>query len=115
MLAELIDKKEFFRKQTEECQQLARNAVSEEDHVFWEKAAKHWKKNLRRSSSPKRLVAGAGKSEDRVRQSGQLGSQADRSKVTLASRARKKDEGQIAAQPRSWPIRALARLFVRAV
>jgi hypothetical protein len=46
MLAELIDKKEFFRKQTEECQQLARNAVNEEDRVFWEKAAKHWKKTF---------------------------------------------------------------------
>jgi|SRR5690348_9595402 hypothetical protein len=109
MLAELIDKKQLFRKQTEECQQLARNALNEEDRAFWEKAAKHWKQKLRRSSSSKRRVAGE---EDGVARGepGQLGLQVGRSNVKLASHARKKDESRIAAPHRPG---FFARWFAR--
>ena len=101
MLAELIDRKQLFRKQTEECQQLARNAVNKEDRAFWEKAAKHWQQQFRRTGSSKKRIAGAGKSEN--------GS--DRSKVTPTNYARKKDGAGIAAPNRPG---FFARWFARA-
>ena len=46
MLSDLLDREEFFKKQTEECRDLARNAVNADDRAFWELAAKRWNEQL---------------------------------------------------------------------
>ena len=67
MLSDLLDREEFFKKQTEECRDLARNAVNGDDREFWEQAAKRWNEQLRAAKRAKR-VAGNGTSEAKARQ-----------------------------------------------
>src|SRR5215831_4677212 len=73
MLSDLLDREEFFKKQTEECRDLARNAVNADDRAFWELAAKRWNEQLlavKRANRPKRQtrrVAGNGTSEAKSR------------------------------------------------
>jgi PIN domain nuclease of toxin-antitoxin system len=38
----MLDKKLFFQRQVEECRQLARHAVNDEDRTFWLHAAECW-------------------------------------------------------------------------
>jgi len=74
MLSDLLDREEFFKKQTEECRDLARNAVNGDDREFWEQAAKRWNEQLRAAKRANRLkrqtkrVAGNGTSEAKARQ-----------------------------------------------
>jgi len=37
----------FFKKQIEECRELARHAVDAEDRAFWQQAAARWEDQLR--------------------------------------------------------------------
>jgi len=73
MLSDLLDREEFFKKQTEECRDLARNAVNADDRAFWELAAKRWNEQLlaaKRANRPKRQtrrVAGNGTREAKAR------------------------------------------------
>lgn len=55
MLSDLLDREEFFKKQTEECRDLARNAVNGDDREFWEQAAKRWNEQLRAAKRANRL------------------------------------------------------------
>jgi hypothetical protein len=68
MLAELLDREEVFKKQIEECQKLARNAVNGDDRAFWERAATRWKEQLRGAKQKKRRATGKDTSEARARQ-----------------------------------------------
>jgi hypothetical protein len=74
MLSDLLDREEFFKKQTEECRDLARNAVNGDDREFWGQAAKRWNEQLRAAKRANRLkrqtkrVAGNGTSEAKARQ-----------------------------------------------
>jgi hypothetical protein len=43
---------EFFSNQVEECLELAKNAVSDEDRVFWERLAQGWAERLRQLRRP---------------------------------------------------------------
>jgi hypothetical protein len=48
----------FFKRQIEECQELARHAVDKEDRAFWQQAAARWEEQLRlmqhrQSASPR--------------------------------------------------------------
>ena len=36
----------FFNRQIEECRELARHAVDEDDREFWQQAAARWKEQL---------------------------------------------------------------------
>ena len=69
MLSELLDKEEFFKKQSGECRGLAQHAINADDRIFWEQAAKYWSEQLRaakRGNRPKRQtgrVASNGTSE----------------------------------------------------
>jgi hypothetical protein len=36
----------FFKRQIEECRELARHAVDEDDRQFWQQAAARWKEQL---------------------------------------------------------------------
>jgi hypothetical protein len=36
----------FFKRQIEECRELARHAVDEQDRAFWQQAAAHWEAQL---------------------------------------------------------------------
>jgi hypothetical protein len=38
----MLDKKVFFQRQIEECQELLRHAVNAEDRAFWLQAAERW-------------------------------------------------------------------------
>ena len=38
----MLDKKVFFQRQIEECRELLRHAVNDEDRAFWEQAAELW-------------------------------------------------------------------------
>ncbi len=37
----------FFKKQIEECRELAKHAVDEDDRAFWQQAAARWEEQLR--------------------------------------------------------------------
>ena len=37
----------FYKRQIEECRELARHAVDEKDHAFWQQAAARWEEQLR--------------------------------------------------------------------
>jgi hypothetical protein len=37
----------FFKRQIEECRELARHAVDEKDQAFWQQAAARWEEQLR--------------------------------------------------------------------
>jgi hypothetical protein len=37
----------FFKKQIEECRELEKHAVDEEDRAFWQQAAARWEEQLR--------------------------------------------------------------------
>jgi hypothetical protein len=74
MFSGLLDKEEFFKKQSEECRELARNAVNADDRAFWEKAAKRWNEQLRtakrgnRQKRQTRRIASSSASEAKARQ-----------------------------------------------
>jgi hypothetical protein len=38
----------FFKRQIEECQELARHSVDEKDRAFWQQAAARWEEQLRK-------------------------------------------------------------------
>jgi hypothetical protein len=46
----------FFKRQIEECRELARHAVDEVDRVFWQEATKRWEaqlQELQKTTHPK--------------------------------------------------------------
>jgi hypothetical protein len=47
----------FVKRQIEECRELARHAVDEEDRAFWQQAAARWEEQLRNLSSAWRAPA----------------------------------------------------------
>jgi hypothetical protein len=38
----MLDKKVFFQQQVDECRELARHAVNDEDRAFWLRTAERW-------------------------------------------------------------------------
>jgi len=46
----MLDKKVFFQRQIEECRELLRHAVNDEDRAFWQQAAERWEGTLRQIS-----------------------------------------------------------------
>ena len=42
-----FDKREFFKKQIEECRELEGQAVTAEDRAFWRQSADRWQEQLR--------------------------------------------------------------------
>jgi hypothetical protein len=60
----MLDKKIFFRRQIEECRELARHAVNAEDRAFWLQAAERWEVLLKqiKETAPRK------KSEDTDKQ-----------------------------------------------
>ncbi len=42
----MLDKKVFFQRQVEECRELARHAVNDEDRTFWLDAAECWETQI---------------------------------------------------------------------
>jgi hypothetical protein len=103
MLAELFDREEIFKKQIEECQGLARNAVNGNDRAFWERAAAGWKKQLRGIKQKTRRAKGKGTGESGARQR------------TNANVRRPEEPRNGTAHRLSWisPIGAMARWFAR--
>jgi hypothetical protein len=43
----MLDKKVFFSRQIEECRELERHAVNDEDRAFWQQTAEHWEAQVR--------------------------------------------------------------------
>jgi hypothetical protein len=44
----MLDREIFFQKQVEECRELARHAVNEDDRAFWQQTAERWEEQLRK-------------------------------------------------------------------
>jgi hypothetical protein len=60
----MLDKKVFFQRQIEECQELARHVVNAADQAFWLQAAERWEVLLKqiKETAPRK------KSEDTDKQ-----------------------------------------------
>jgi len=60
----MLDKKVFFQRQIEECQELARHVVNATDQAFWLQAAQRWEVLLKqiKETAPRK------KSEDTDKQ-----------------------------------------------
>jgi hypothetical protein len=43
----MLDSEKFFQQQIEECRELARHTVNEDDREFWQQAAERWQAQLR--------------------------------------------------------------------
>jgi len=43
----MLDKSVFLQRQIEECRELLRHAVNDEDRAFWQEAAARWESQLR--------------------------------------------------------------------
>ena len=50
----MLDKKVFFQRQIEECRELLRHAVNDEDRAFWQQAAERWEDLLKQAAPRKK-------------------------------------------------------------
>jgi hypothetical protein len=47
----MIDEELYCQHKLDECRELARNAVTEDDRIFWQQAAEHWAGRLREAQT----------------------------------------------------------------
>ena len=52
----MLDREIFFQRQAEECRELARWAVNEDDRAFWQQTAERWEEQIRRFKQVPKVV-----------------------------------------------------------